>query len=156
MTDDPRIPEVVTDMEKELGEGNKKPEILPKLAQYELTLLDWVEAHRGLSQICGHRRKMLACIPDPVWLCALLCQQPSDRQRHPRILRGRYLRRSQRVHRNLRQPGCRYSAGYQQHRSGRYVRKRASRANSTTHSKDTFMGFHCGNTCSRKAGLLLT
>lgn len=44
---DPRIPEVVKDMEKELGEGNKKPEILPKLAQYELTLLDWIEAHRG-------------------------------------------------------------------------------------------------------------
>ena len=34
-------------LEKELGEGNKKPEILPKLAQYELTLLDWVEEHRG-------------------------------------------------------------------------------------------------------------
>ena len=44
---DPRIPDVVSDMEKELGEGNKKPEILPKLAQYELTLLDWVEEHRG-------------------------------------------------------------------------------------------------------------
>ena len=34
-------------MEKELGEGNKKPEILPKLAQYELTLLDWIEDHKG-------------------------------------------------------------------------------------------------------------
>ena len=44
---DPRIPDVVKDMEAELGEGNKKPEILPKLAQYELTLLDWIEAHRG-------------------------------------------------------------------------------------------------------------
>ncbi len=44
---DERIPEVVKDMEKELGEGNKKPEILEKLAQYELTLLDWVEAHKG-------------------------------------------------------------------------------------------------------------
>lgn len=44
---DPRIPDVVADMEKELGEGNKKPEILPKLAQYELTLLDWVDEHRG-------------------------------------------------------------------------------------------------------------
>ena len=44
---DPRIPEVVKDMEAELGEGNMKPEILPKLAQYELTLLDWVEAHKG-------------------------------------------------------------------------------------------------------------
>ncbi|MDO5418423.1 MAG: L-fucose/L-arabinose isomerase family protein [Lachnospiraceae bacterium] len=44
---DPRIPDVVKDMENELGEGNLKPEILPKLAQYELTLLDWVEEHRG-------------------------------------------------------------------------------------------------------------
>ncbi|NMA33670.1 MAG: fucose isomerase, partial [Clostridiaceae bacterium] len=44
---DPRIPEVAADMAKELGEGNKKPEVLNKLAQYELTLLDWVEAHKG-------------------------------------------------------------------------------------------------------------
>ena len=44
---DERIPEVVKSMEKELGNGNKKPEILPKLAQYELTLLDWVEQHKG-------------------------------------------------------------------------------------------------------------
>ena len=44
---DARIPEVVADMETELGAGNKKPEILAKLAQYELTLLDWVEAHKG-------------------------------------------------------------------------------------------------------------
>ena len=44
---DKRIPEVVADMKAELGEGNKKPEILEKLAQYELTLLDWIEAHKG-------------------------------------------------------------------------------------------------------------
>ena len=44
---DQRIPEVVADMKAELGEGNKKPEILEKLAQYELTLLDWIEAHKG-------------------------------------------------------------------------------------------------------------
>ncbi len=44
---DARIPEVVADMEAELGAGNKKPEILSKLAQYELTLLDWIEEHRG-------------------------------------------------------------------------------------------------------------
>ena len=44
---DERIPEVVKDMEAELGAGNKKPEVLAKLAQYELTLLDWVEAHKG-------------------------------------------------------------------------------------------------------------
>ena len=44
---DERIPAIVKEMEEELGAGNKKPEILAKLAQYELTLKDWVEAHRG-------------------------------------------------------------------------------------------------------------
>ena len=44
---DERIPDVVRDMEKELGTGNKKPEILSRLAQYELTLTDWVESHKG-------------------------------------------------------------------------------------------------------------
>ncbi len=44
---DPRIPAKVAEMEAELGAGNMKPEVLPKLAQYELTLLDWVEEHRG-------------------------------------------------------------------------------------------------------------
>lgn len=44
---DQRIPAVVKEMEEELGAGNKKPEILEKLAQYELTLKDWVEAHKG-------------------------------------------------------------------------------------------------------------
>ena len=47
---DARIPEVVADMERELGAGNKKPEILAKLAQYELTLLDWIESHKGCKQ----------------------------------------------------------------------------------------------------------
>ena len=44
---DPRIADKVKEMAEELGAGNKKPEILEKLAQYELTLLDWVEANRG-------------------------------------------------------------------------------------------------------------
>ena len=44
---DERIAVVVAEMEIELGNGNKKPEILNKLAQYELTLLDWVNDHKG-------------------------------------------------------------------------------------------------------------
>lgn len=44
---DKRIAEVVKSMKVELGQGNNKPETLPKLAQYELTLLDWVEEHKG-------------------------------------------------------------------------------------------------------------
>ncbi len=45
--DDARIPSVIASMEKELGEGNKMPGILPKLAQYEITLLDWMKEHKG-------------------------------------------------------------------------------------------------------------
>ena len=45
--DDPRIPEVIADMEKELGAGNKMSGILPKLAQFEITLLDLMEENKG-------------------------------------------------------------------------------------------------------------
>jgi len=46
--DDPRIQSVVEDMAKELGAGgNNYPELLPRMAQFELTLLDWIEANKG-------------------------------------------------------------------------------------------------------------
>jgi L-fucose isomerase-like protein len=48
--DDSRIPAVVADMEKELAEGNCMPGILPKLAQYEITLLDWIAENRGAAK----------------------------------------------------------------------------------------------------------
>ncbi len=44
---DERIAAVVKEMEEELGAGNKKPEILEKLAQYEITLKDWIRDHKG-------------------------------------------------------------------------------------------------------------
>ena len=47
---DPRIPEVIADMEAELGEGNKMPGVLPRLAQYEITLLDWIEENKGAAE----------------------------------------------------------------------------------------------------------
>jgi len=47
---DSRISRVAEDMKKELGGGNKYSEILPKLAQYELTLKDWIEQNLGASE----------------------------------------------------------------------------------------------------------
>nr|QGT51245.1 L-fucose isomerase [uncultured Firmicutes bacterium] len=47
---DKRIPEVAADMAAELGKGNQRPEILDKLAQYELTLLDWIDDHKGSKE----------------------------------------------------------------------------------------------------------
>jgi L-fucose isomerase-like protein len=43
---DARIPSVVEDMSCELGSRNNHPGVLERLAQYELTLLDWIEEHR--------------------------------------------------------------------------------------------------------------
>lgn len=47
---DPRIETVMADMRAELGANNPYDGILPRLAQYELTLLDWVEEHRGAAE----------------------------------------------------------------------------------------------------------
>ena len=44
---DPRIPEVCADMAKEMGEGKYYADLNVKMAQFELTLLDWIEAHKG-------------------------------------------------------------------------------------------------------------
>ena len=48
--DDPRIPGVVKEMEEELGDGNLYPAVLPRLAQFELTLSDWMDANMGTSE----------------------------------------------------------------------------------------------------------
>ncbi len=45
---DPRIAGVCADMEAELGKtGNNYPDLLARMAQFELTLLDWAENHKG-------------------------------------------------------------------------------------------------------------
>lgn len=54
---DERIEAVAADMARELGEGNKMAGILPKLAQYEITLLDWAEAHKGAREYVAFANK---------------------------------------------------------------------------------------------------
>ena len=55
--DDPRIPEKMKAMEAELGGNNPYGGILPRLAQYELTLLDWMEQHKGTRQYVAFANK---------------------------------------------------------------------------------------------------
>lgn len=45
--EDARIQGIVDEMTAELGLANKIPDILPKLAQYEITLTDWIRTHKG-------------------------------------------------------------------------------------------------------------
>ena len=47
---DARIDAIMQDMKRELGEGNYYPDLLQKLAQYELTLLDWYRDNLGASE----------------------------------------------------------------------------------------------------------
>ncbi len=146
---DERIPEVVADMEKELGEGNMKPEILPKLAQYELTLLDWIENHKG--------SKKYVAVAGKCW--------PAFQTQFgfvPCYVNSRLTGRGIPVSCEVDIYGC----------LSEYIGTCVSEDAVTlldinnsvpadmfkediegkfdyTH-KDTFMGFHCGNTCSSK------
>ncbi len=45
-----RIESVAADMKKELGPGNSYPDLLPKLAQYEIALSDFMEQNLGSRQ----------------------------------------------------------------------------------------------------------
>ena len=54
---DPRIAAKIAEMEAELGGNNPYGGILPKLAQYELTLLDWIEQHKGVRQYAAFANK---------------------------------------------------------------------------------------------------
>ncbi|MCL2364250.1 MAG: fucose isomerase [Defluviitaleaceae bacterium] len=48
--DDPRVEKVAAEMAAELGQGNKHPGVLNRLAQFEITLLDWAEENLGASE----------------------------------------------------------------------------------------------------------
>ena len=54
---DSRIPEKIQEMKAELGENNPYAGILPRLAQYELTLEDWMRDHLGYSQYAAFANK---------------------------------------------------------------------------------------------------
>ena len=47
---DPRIKDVVAEMAAEMGEGRYYPDLCERMAQFELTLLDWAEAHKGARE----------------------------------------------------------------------------------------------------------
>ena len=62
---DERIESVVKDMAEELGlEGNRYPDLLPRMAQFELTLLDWAEGHRGEREFVVFADKCWPAFPE--------------------------------------------------------------------------------------------
>ncbi len=60
---DPRIPEVVEDMKKEMGEGCYYDDLMARMAQFELTLLDWAEQHKGARKYVAFADKCWPAFP---------------------------------------------------------------------------------------------
>ena len=60
---DPRIDEVCADMAREMGEGRYYPDLNRKMAQFELTLLDWAEQHKGSRKYVAFADKCWPAFP---------------------------------------------------------------------------------------------
>ena len=147
--DDPRIPDVVKDMEAELGAGNNKPEVLPKLAQYELTLLDWVEGHKGSKEFVAIAGKCWPAFQTqfgfvPCYVNSRLTGRgiPVSCEVDIYGCLSEYIGTAVSddivtlLDINNSVPKCMYEDSIK----GKFDYTLT----------DTFMGFHCGNTCSKK------
>jgi L-fucose isomerase-like protein len=60
---DPRIPAVCEEMAQEMGEGKYYPDLCARMAQYELTLTDWAEEHKGARQFVAFANKCWPAFP---------------------------------------------------------------------------------------------
>lgn len=60
---DPRIPAVCADMAAEMGEGHYYPDLSARMAQFELTLLDWAEKHKGSKKYVAFADKCWPAFP---------------------------------------------------------------------------------------------
>jgi L-fucose isomerase-like protein len=60
---DPRIPAVCEEMAQEMGEGKYYPDLCARMAQYELTLTDWAEEHKGARSFVAFANKCWPAFP---------------------------------------------------------------------------------------------
>lgn len=61
---DPRIADVCADMAAEMGEGKYYPDLLERMAQFELTLLDWARDHKGSRKYVAFADKCWPAFPE--------------------------------------------------------------------------------------------
>ncbi len=144
---DPRIADVVKDMEKELGEGNKKAGILPKLAQYELTLTDWVEEHKGYRKYVAIAGKCWPAFQTqfgfvPCYVNSRLTGRGIPVSCEVDI----YGALSEFIGTCVSESAVTLLDINNSVPADMY--EEAIKGNYDYSHKDTFMGFHCGNTCS--------
>ncbi len=60
---DSRIPAVCAEMAAEMGEGRYYPDLGERMAQFELTLLDWAENHKGARKYVAFANKCWPAFP---------------------------------------------------------------------------------------------
>ena len=145
---DQRIAAVAADMAEEMGyEAGSEPEMLDKLAQYELTLLDWAEEHKGCRKYVALTTKCWPAFQDMFHFV-------------PCYVNSRMMRKGIPV-------SCEVDIyGTLSEYIGLCISGKETTLldinNSVPHDMydeairgkfdykftDTFMGFHCGNTCS--------
>ena len=146
---DERIPAIVKEMEEELGAGTKKPEILEKLAQDELTLKDWVEAHRGYRKYVTLTGKCWPAFQTqfgfvPCYVNSRLTAQGIPVSCEVDI----YGTLSEFIGTVVSQETVTLLDNNNSVPKDMYKESIEGKFNYTL--KDTFMGFHCGNTASSK------
>ncbi len=142
---DKRIPDVVADMAKELGDNK----MLPKLAQYELTLLDWVEEHKGYRKYVALSTKCWPAFQDmfrfvPCYVNSRLTGRgipvSCEVDIYGTLSEFIGLCISEEPVTLLDINNSVPKDMYEESIKGKFDYKHT----------DTFMGFHCGNTCSSK------
>ena len=137
-------------MEEELGAGNKKPEILPKLAQYEITLKDWVEEeHKGYRKYVALTSKCWPAFQTqfgfvPCYVNSRLTAQGIPVSCEVDI----YGTLSEFIGTVVSQDTVTLLDINNSVPKDMYKNDIEGKYNYT--QKDTFMGFHCGNTASSK------
>ncbi len=146
---DPRIADVIKDMESELGAGNMKPEILPKLAQYELTLLDWIDEHKGYRKYVAIAGKCWPAFQTqfgfvPCYVNSRLTGRGIPVSCEVDI----YGALSEFIGTCVSQDAVTLLDINNSVPADMYEESIKGKFDYTHH--DTFMGFHCGNTCSKK------
>ena len=146
---DPRIPAVCAEMAAEMGEGRYYPDLGERMAQFELTLLDWAEKHKGARKYVAFADKCWPAFPEafgfePCYVNSRL------------VSRGIPVSCEVDIYGALSEYIGMCVSGdtvtlldinnsvpaslYEEDIKGKFDYQLT----------DTFMGFHCGNTCSKK------
>ncbi len=146
---DPRIEEVAEDMARELGAGNKKPQVLNKLAQYELTLLDWTTEHKGYRKYVAIAGKCWPAFQTqfgfvPCYVNSRLAGRGIPVSCEVDI----YGALSEYIGTCI--SGDAVTLLDINNSVPKDMYREAIEKNYPYAHRDTFMGFHCGNTCSSK------